>query len=259
MIIEEKKIGFRYYLNKRLNPVVIAEDNRYQVYVQVTFDRKNTQLPCPFPFSLGGLTEHRFKELFEERIDKEVKEEIEEFEAMIENILRFEFKNLKSNFVLKGLSKRLSSYYDPLGMTLRDSVSSRMKLFFKESEITKSKFRFSQIEAMLSAMDGDFASTYMMLKDIMPDIRDQLPEDLEISITAYLHFLTSRISGRVFDWLDEKIRKRFQEYLFNVPEEEEIFKYEAPGSIFVSVWREFPIRSQYRLSYVAAIDQMILS
>lgn len=234
---KEKKIGVRFYLNDRLKPKVIAGEERYPVYVRITFNRQNLQCQVPIMYKDGYLSEKEFIQATELSELHEVAEQMKHFENRVRQIIRIEYKHYNDKFSFKGFARDLYHYDAPMFTLL-------------ENELKHSLIEFSKAG---DTLDPDWYSIWAILEILVEDDPDKffssLPDKLQLSLKAFV-YLSGFVSQRsdkddtiltALDWFTTPLPKQFSEFLlWNIPIETQeqkmelrFFEYEAAKSI---VW-----------------------
>lgn len=260
---KEKKIGFGYFLNKRLKSLPLPgleEQERHPPYVQISFLGKTTKMPFGLLYIDGYVTEEEFQIFFIDQVNESIKEDIKNFEVEIEKILRFEYKQLGEKVSLKGLSNRIS-FYTHLYLW-REIEKYAMKRL--------SQFVSQQTGKTDNAYYDDtfhFSEVYYLIEDnLLPNLKDILPADLKRCITVFANFpdfddtgLVAKEKGlRVIDWLDENVRTAFKEFCLFGKHKMNGYKYESKKSPALRLYNEFPIEPLETANYLRIIDKAII-
>lgn len=118
------KIGVRFFLNKKVEQGIAPVDkklSKYPIYVQVTYNRKNTQ----FRVELDFVTEEEFNASLD-HID------LFEIRHTIEKVIEYEVLTKGDKFQLKGLGKRIEKYNSKLLNVLFSSVNKQLHASYLE-------------------------------------------------------------------------------------------------------------------------------
>ncbi len=259
-MVREKKVGIKYYLNKRLKSTLIEDVDLFPVYVSVTYNRSNTQFPFFLLNASGGITEKTFEESIVNRKNKELDLLLKSYENNIKNAVRYESKILGEEFTLKGLSKRVYLYENNLLSTIEKYILNQFRIFVSQYLDRKSmKKIFNDFHFFVD-------SYYMVKNDYIEDLKNVLPYALQINITAYIQYIAFGSSKegkedienpiKIKDWLSEQIKDSFRTYLMK-SNEYHIFPKESEKSPIIKLYKDFPINRIDIKKYLLAIDLII--
>ncbi len=171
-----RNITVKHYLNKRVNPVILNEEFLYPVYIQITINRKTTQMRS---ISLGMFTESEFDKyqkgddykgefinagkLTKDFFSKEVSRVKKSFEFMVNKYGVSIDKQLLSNMV---------TYIEPLFLNWTKPVL--IKMCWDYQEIIKEKeilYRaFNKEETLVKSIDD-------IRKSFEVDLKQKIPND----------------------------------------------------------------------------------
>ena len=95
---KQKKITVKFFLNKNVEPILgLGDELLYPVYLQVTYNRRNTQLRSGYMFMYPSL-------------DKVPQDKLDFEQELIERIIRYEVNRLGDKFELKGLKDKYNQF-----------------------------------------------------------------------------------------------------------------------------------------------------
>ncbi len=108
---KEKKITVKFFLNQTLEPATGERGKKlYPLYIQVTYNRKNTQFKSRYSLFYKNL--------------KEVPTELTAFEEkLLTNIIRYEAKGNEEGYELKGLKRK----YDVYSLSVYQALEAYLK------------------------------------------------------------------------------------------------------------------------------------
>jgi hypothetical protein len=215
---KEKKISFRYYLNKRLKSVSGPDGDQYPVYLQVGYNRSNNQFKIGFiedPY----FTKNDFEKLFIKRGNSEINKKIDYYESQVEAIIRFEIKLRKDSFSIKGFSSRLSHY-----MILDTTLAIQLRCKDELLEIVEEHYSETEIKDSSQLLEFDslrFVFLYLMIKNNFDStIKEKVSREFVSGCKALIYFnayLDSSISKEnddmAFQWITKGVQQRFFWYL----------------------------------------------
>lgn len=111
-MMSRKKISIRYFLQKRLKSKVVDGMELYRVYVQIGFNRSNTQFPFPYKligdYSDGYISESSFELYFNDRRDGYVNKAIDTLEGLIFNTIKEGYNRHGDKFKLSAVTMRVN-------------------------------------------------------------------------------------------------------------------------------------------------------
>lgn len=215
---KEKKISFRYYLNKRLKPISSPDGDQYPVYLQVTYNRLNNQFKIGF-IEHPYYTENEFERLFVKRSDPKFNKTMDYYEEQLKSVIRFEIKSKEDIFSIKGFSNRLD-YYLILDTLLAIQYRCRNELI----KTIQEHYTETEIIDSIKLLEFDplrFVFLYFMIKNNFdPGIRDKVSKEFSFGCKALVYFntfLDSSLSRDLDDmairWITHEIARRFFWYL----------------------------------------------
>jgi hypothetical protein len=129
-MIKEKKIGIKYFLNKRLKSICRNGIEFFPLYMRIYYESQNTSFSVWFPsiqdyyaqtlqedkmhFDLiGYIDKEDFKRLFIERKVSQVNKEIEIVEYNFRKLIKFEDQKEDGSYKLRGIKERYHKYINP--------------------------------------------------------------------------------------------------------------------------------------------------
>ena len=139
------KIGVRFNFQQNLGIKIVSEKNKdieeqpevdkFPIYVQVTYKRKNTK------FRIGNLDYTK-----DEYFSSETQKLLEEVDRKIRTIIEFENLSLGDKFTLKGLGKRYEKYDESVSVglyhVLNLLISDNLLLFIDDMTINSKELFF---------------------------------------------------------------------------------------------------------------------
>lgn len=253
--IAGKAFSIRFFLNKSVKPRGIKGKERYALYAQVNYDYKNTKVPVFDPHDyylsyneLHGplepiyLPEKFFNDIipiylgeapiksnsstgnYEFNVDSYALSTLPKCKSNLEKIARLEAA--RSTFRLKGLGKRLQSYYKPIGDHFQEHISKNIESFFSPDlvELYTEEGEYMELSGgsplgrnptVLAVIDWFFSNGYA-------GFHNSLPLSLIIDIELFLILAASKVGYHpLVDWLNneehfERLRSFLDsEYLFD--------------------------------------------
>jgi hypothetical protein len=219
-MIKEKKIGIKYFLNKKLKPVKTGSFLMYPLYVRIHFNGENTTFPIWFPSieeymnksdyfndiffeQIGYLDEEAFNLIIDIHDVQEVREEIKSMERKLEKAIRFEYSVLGEKFTLKGFKDRFDVYLQLFRPFAEKDLIARLQQEIKEKEIEVP-------EEVLVYFHESFLEQFYLTVDkyVKGNLKNQLSEDF---MNKYLCFicmarfeeLESKKEFTIIDWVSD--------------------------------------------------------
>lgn len=203
---KEKKIGVNFFLNERLKPSVIDGQERYPVYVRITFDRKNHQTYFPLRYFDGNLSKDEYKRFVILRQNPEINSQLENYEAKVSKIIRAEYIRFNGYVSLRKFSERMLYYETPLLDVLEKNV--------KNDLVSKLNEQLNQEE--MQQINNEYFSlwdVYSVVNDSFQDAFKKVisQHDLQISLKSYVYLsgylgkLDSKPDEfvKVLEWLED--------------------------------------------------------
>lgn len=199
------KISVRFFLNTNVKPLhipLLGESNFYPLYVQVTFNRKNTQFR----------SSHRFTYMSIEEAFSRAGEFLKYEESLIKLIVKYEFIKKGANFDLTGLKDKYRiytldvKYY--VEKHLRNSIS---------GILTKTRSRFVTILDPSSNYQIPINIYYEAALKLIDNFEKILPENFKKELASGNEFITwsekKEKSPRVIEWLSQITVEEYKKYL----------------------------------------------
>jgi hypothetical protein len=212
---KEKKVSIRYFLNSKLGIEVEGEEHN-PLYLQVTFNRKNTQIKSAvneYFFDMDSL--------------KKKHEEIIEFEKkQIELLVRYLYERDQENFSFKGFAEKLSDLYvRSLYDRYRDSLIKELN-----QAILRSRSKYMRALTLTVDQKSLAHTLYELACLAIPNLKDQLSNNYKFEIEFEEYFLkefksSNRLQGygielivkynlpTILDWLQGNLKLKFTESL----------------------------------------------
>jgi hypothetical protein len=166
---KEKKINVKFFLNTLVEPVTGEKGKEYYpLYIQVTYNRKNTQFKS------------KYGEYYEEL--KEVKSSLLTFEErVLRKIIRMEAGDL-ADYDLKGLKRKYDLYSTSIGEAIEYYLKPKLRLaILKTNNELVTVLDFSQIQATVGRLHK---AANLLFKDFDKNLNVKLKEEL----TAYENY-----------------------------------------------------------------------
>lgn len=258
---KQKKIGIKFFLNKRLKPEVIDDKEYYRVYVRVAYNRLSTQFYFPLLYGFGYLTEEQFERFFVQRQEHRINEQVQYFEKLIETVIRFESRVTGDDYQITGLPSRLEYYQQPMLPEMERHLKQCLRDHLQEA------LPAGQLDAAFHKAMFLEDSFYLVADNIKPGLKESLPLKLSNEIAAFVQFraFAGQYNGLereyfiFLDWLEGRHQIAFKEFLFSPDDSREIFKNESPSSPAIRFYKDFPIDPLKIPICLQSIDNMILS
>jgi len=206
----DRKISVTFFLNKNVKPdsgsvfPFQPEIKRYPLYLQVTYNRRNTQFRsfyrCHF-----AILEQAFA-------SKEEKEHRKYEESLIKKVIEYEIKHLGKDFQLKGISDRYLDY--------SDSIINSIDKYFRNiiyDAVAKVDSEFFKILNPWNLQGVPYEIYYKAAIKLHPDLDQKLPSDFpeELNLSSiFLDWINKqKVEIRLIDWLDRSAIITFESYL----------------------------------------------
>jgi len=205
-----KKITVAFFLNKNVRPdpytrsPLLSGKELYPLYIQVTYNRRNTQFRSTYHKSYSNI-----KEIYstKEEIDHRKYEE-----SLIKRVIEYEVMSQGKNFNLKGLNDRYLNYsaniFNPIDKYFRDLIY---------SAVEKTDSEFSKILDPYNLEQVSFFIYYKAASKLINDLDKKLPSDFLEEMNMGLEFLKWVESQdnliELIDWLDHSAINAFESYL----------------------------------------------
>jgi hypothetical protein len=234
---KEKKIGIKYFLNKKLKPIQGSAFLMYPLYVRIHFNGENTTFPIWFPSiedymmksdyfgeiffeQIGYLDEEAFGLIIEVHDVEEVRKEIKSIEKKLEKAIRFEYSILGDKFTLKGFKNRFDVYLQLFRPFAEKDLIKRLQKEIKEKQIKVP-------EEVLVYFHESFVQQFYLSVDkyVKGKLKNQLSKDF---MDKYICFLSmakfeeeeAKKGFAIIDWVsDLKLQKDFMDFLFKIVNE----------------------------------------
>lgn len=225
---KQKKIGFKYFLNKRADQEIDLEGT-YPVYVRITFDRRSTKMP-PYAFLNLQWTPERL-ERFEagkpSNIDKENFEIIEACERLIENVIRYEYRK-NPDFTIIGSSNLIHTYQKTVENVISISILLDLKNATKYSMIAKNYFDIFGENLSVNQLNlEEVLKAILKYYGSWDKLKNEINETTSFQIEAFCaykefqsHFHFEEFSGTLYKWLVQNERKVMTSFLREIDPEE---------------------------------------
>jgi hypothetical protein len=213
--LEKKKITVKHFINKSLPLTDIYASKAdeecigpiYPLYVQVTYNRKNTQFKSSLDMGLQNF----------EYIEDTMRALMEEEKKMIIRIIEYELKKLKSGFTLKSLRKKYKHYTTPILNILERYVHSHFINIVK-----KSKTKYADLLTYEFQFNVTFSLILDAARELIPNFNNYMDSEIELDFkvlemyyqifgTETEPFMNSLFMSPVFiDWSEGYFINRFK-------------------------------------------------
>lgn len=186
-MVKEKKISIKYFLNKRVKPIVNNNGEKaYRLYNQIVFNRQNIQSP-PLKDGVMAYATEEECDFLNKNIDFddffEIKKVIE-YESLLVGI---------DNYVLKGLVERFEFYGKSVITLIISNVEEYFANYLQENliykEYIKMENNYSFQEKDNNFLDNRLFHFYNYTTEHYPQLIKDLPKDIKISISNLITFL----------------------------------------------------------------------
>lgn len=208
-----KKITVKFFLNKFLEPIYQNDVPNYPLYIQITYDRKNTQIKSyygGFYPSLEYVEEHHNKLLYLE-------------ERLMKNAVSYELDKYGLEFQLRGLGRKYEYYAQSIHLLFSNYLKVRFKSILEQAQPKQ----FLDI-LNLEKSQVDFFVVYDASKRLFDNveglIRGSFQEEIDIYY-AYKALYKEQLESEAYafpilvDWLNgthkAKLEKQFLEVFKN--------------------------------------------
>ena len=218
---KDRKISVTFFLNKNVKPdsythsPLLSGIKLYPLYLQVTYNRRNTQFRSFYHGNYSSL-----EEAFS---SKEEKEHRRYEESLIKKVVEYEVRNLGKDFTLKGISDRYLNYSDnivnPIDKYFRDIIY---------NAVVKTGSEFFEILDPWKLQNVSYNIYYNAAIKLHSDLNKKLPSDFEEELNMSRKFLEwvsiQKELIRLIDWLDHSATKVYEAYLIKIRFNEEQIK-----------------------------------
>lgn len=198
---KEKKINVKFFLNKLVEPVTGEKGKEYYpLYIQVTYNRKNTQFRS------------KYGEYYEEL--KEVKPSLLAFEEKIlRKIIRMEAAGL-AEYDLKGLKRKYDIYSTSIGEVIENYLKPKLRsAVLKTNNELVAVLDFSRAQATVARL---YKAAGLLFKDLNKNLNVKLKEELNAYESYYklypLPFFDYTFPALI-DWKDKSYKHELEKKL----------------------------------------------
>jgi hypothetical protein len=212
-----RKITVTFFLNKNVRPdpythsPLLSGKELYPLYIQVTYNRRNTQFRSTYHRSYSNIEEAL--------LSKEEKDHRKYEESLIRKVVEYEVKHYGKNFSLKGFNDRYLNYsaniINPIDKYFRDLIY---------NAIVKTDSEFLKILDPYNLEQVPFDIYYKAASKLINDLDKKLPSDFPEEMNIVLEFLKWVESQdnliELIDWLDHSAIEAFDSYLVKKEYEE---------------------------------------
>jgi len=256
---KEKKIGFNYYLNKKLNSHVLDGKEHYPVYARITYNRNSTMFFFPLLYKTSYVTEAEFESFFMLRNDPKINEQINKFEEELSKIMRFEINVLGEKYSFKNLSNKRMSYHNSLTGAIEKHAS---------QQLIKESYEYSKNEEILS-LKSDYlslAELYTLIKTMVPNVPKILSEEFNSLAKAYVGLLILNRENpidhyiKMIDWIDGEFLLQYKNSIWGIKTNlKPYFPNEAPSSPLWLLLEDFELNKIEIYKYLNIINKAIVT
>jgi hypothetical protein len=201
------KISVRFFLNKNVNPTfspLIGSVDYYPLYVQVTYNRKNTQFR-----SINKKTYSSMEQLYE---DRESMEKMVYEESLIKKVVAFEVKHYKQSFQIKGFQNRYLDYATRVDYFIDKYI--RNKIY---EALDKTNSKFKEILNPYHWENIPLSVYFEATQKLVEDLNSLLPEDFSDEMNYASDFMVwsdkRKNSPELIEWLDQSLTEEYKLYL----------------------------------------------
>ena len=234
MLTKHKKISVRFFLNKAVPYIPesnsITKDTThpeefYPVYLQVTYNRKNTQFKSCVEEYVTNL----------DLLSEESKSKLKFQESYLKKIILYEDKDESENYSLKSLKERYDYYTQFISMTLWEKANAELNQILRNfNENHEGVFNYGDPETKMNRQfefqfdlpkvkvgwDSKIGAADSFLSDeFKKNIEYQRINRALFYVTAFFPINHSQnfpySSPRLIDWLNGNIKDQLKEALKN--------------------------------------------
>ena len=199
------KITVRYFLNQKVKPSRIpslGDSDHYPLYIQVTYNRKNTQFRSLYNKIYVSLENAFF--LDGEKLDFE--------EELIRKMIEGEIKTEKEHFQLKGLKDRYMHY----SMEIASSVNRYIRNTIYDSA-TKTGSKFSPILDPYKRPHISAEIYYDASEKLIENFESYLPKDFKRELIMgeeFIEWCRKKEEGpRLIEWFYHTLSRKYSMFL----------------------------------------------
>lgn len=203
---EPNKISVRFFLNKNVNPTfspLTGSVDYYPLYVQVTYNRKNTQFR-----SISKKTYSSMEQLYE---DRESMEKMAYEESLIKKVVAFEVKHNKQNFQIKGFQNRYLDYTTSVDYIIDKYI--RNKIY---EALDKTNSKFKEILNPYHWENISLSVYFEATQKLVEDLNSFLQEDFSLEMNYASDFIAwsdkRKKSPELIEWLDQSLIEEYKLY-----------------------------------------------
>ena len=201
---KQKKITIKPFLNQKLEPECSDQDGKtlYPLYIQVTYDRKNTQIRSKYGTYYDDLNDTMLLNL-------------KEFESKIlYKVIEYETRDINRPYDLKGLKNKYDVYSMSIHIVMDDYLKWKLE---KALQRTNSELMFV---LKYEGFKCNFENLYKAAQLLFKNLAEFIPADFKQEIKAFtLLSKLQPLSRReydfptVIDWKDESFKSLFEKKL----------------------------------------------
>jgi hypothetical protein len=202
------KITVTFFINTNVKPKaqspMIGGGDKYPLYVQVTYNRKNTQF--------RSFYSRTYSNIDEAKSTKEEREHRAYEESLITKVVEYEIVHHGKDFNLKGLNDRYLDYSDSLFNPIDNHFRGIINFAIDKTD--------SEFKKMLDPW-GDENISYNVYFEaaikLIPGLNNKLPNDFKEERemgTIVLNWIEEQDTNiRIIDWLDHSAIKAIESHL----------------------------------------------
>ncbi len=199
------KITVRYFLNQKVKPSripLVEGSDYYPLYIQVTFNRKNTQFRSLYNSTYVSL---------EDAFDKDG-EKLDYEEELIRKMIEGEIKTEKEHFQLKGLKDRYMNYSREIAFSVDKYIRNTIY-----DSATKTGSKFSPILYPYKRPDVSAEIYYDASEKLIENFKSYLPKDFKRELIMGEEFIKwcekKEVSPRLIEWIYHDLSNEYNIFL----------------------------------------------
>ncbi len=230
VIINDKTLSIKHYLNKNLKPVIDKEsgEKKFPLYTLLIYETLNTKFKAITSVKPDEINTWYCNESCEEDIKNGKAQclppDINKADLQIADIINYEVTKHKNKFKLKGLGNRLHVYWASVNSIYNRYVYDQAldylgsKLSYNDYVIITNKYDQNQLNEILEES----------IK-VNPSILDGIPEPIQIwthlrLVTAYFDTVHSQMT--CYRWIVKNEKYKFQDMVTAILREQKFPSYE---------------------------------
>jgi hypothetical protein len=219
------RISVRFFLNKNVNPIISSpltgSVDLFPLYIQVTYNRKNTQFRSFFQQAYSSM-----EQLYN---DKEAKEKIAYEESLIKKVVEFEVKHKKQNFQLKGFQNRYLDFATGVDYIIDKYIRNKI-----DEALDKTNSKFKEMLNPYHWENISLSVYFEATQKLVEDFSSFLPEDFSLEMNFAHDFITwsqkRKKIPELIEWLDQSL---IEEYKLDLKKGEKTPEYLEKSTTFI--------------------------